>query len=262
MPIVRYDTFVERYGLRGEQIQAGTEDLAVLSGRSDSSITAFRNQEITNHLAVTGEEVVLDVGCGDGSLLEMLAPQIQQGFGTAPTDAEVQALTHAHSNPHLAFRQALVQELPFEAEVFDRIICNGVIQHLDSRGTAQQALRELARVAKRGARVFTGEIPTTDEYVEQTMRSKSLLGWLAWRWRVQGKRAFLQGAFDLARATFTSEPFIVITQTHFYCAPSEWIEMARESGLHCETWFSSKTLNRAGQVEPSKTRFDFLLVKR
>ena len=92
----------------------------------------------------------LDAGCGAGArdVYHLWA----NGYDVVGFDAieeNIQVAKELH--PEIAdrvFVASLEKELPFEDESFDFVLCNAVIQHIDSGTVQQVVLPELARVLR------------------------------------------------------------------------------------------------------------------
>jgi ubiquinone/menaquinone biosynthesis C-methylase UbiE len=87
----------------------------------------------------------LDVGCGTGHHLEMLAAR---GFEVAGIDGSAEMLAEAHRvYPFAELQQANVDRLPFPDRSFDLVICIEVLRYLPS---VEPCLAEMARVLRPG----------------------------------------------------------------------------------------------------------------
>jgi len=97
---------------------------------------------------------VLDVACGNGRLLEMLARQHRfSGFGVDLSDKMVK--NAARLNPGMAFRQAACDALPFENERFDVLTVCAAFHHFpDVAAFAKEAYR----VLKPNGRLYIAEV--------------------------------------------------------------------------------------------------------
>lgn len=97
---------------------------------------------------------VLDIGCGDGTLVGWLARQGAQAFGADPGPA---ALAAARRNvPDGRFVAAGAERLPFADGCFDAVVCVNALHHVPV-ALQGAALAEAARVAKRGGLVIVIE---------------------------------------------------------------------------------------------------------
>lgn len=89
---------------------------------------------------------ILDVGCGDGTLLQYLKHCIPKDYIGIDTD-EI-ALSNARKRyPQFTFLQESIYSLPLETKSQDVVLCLEVLEHLKDPG---MALHELSRVAKHG----------------------------------------------------------------------------------------------------------------
>lgn len=89
---------------------------------------------------------ILDVGCGTGANLEMLA-----NFGDAEgVDVSDDALEFCRAKG-LKTHKGLAEKLPFEDESFDLVTALDVVEHLDDDVSG---LKEMNRVLKKGGRTL------------------------------------------------------------------------------------------------------------
>ena len=90
---------------------------------------------------------VLDVGCGTGDFLRLLAPIVSPGTAVG-VDLSETMIAEARQRSavnvgNLSFRVGSVLELPFPAESFDRVIATQLLLHVPD---PQKALLEIKRV--------------------------------------------------------------------------------------------------------------------
>lgn len=97
------------------------------------------------------EEKVLEVGCGYGWISQALLETAKiRWFGV---DRSAQMLRHLHRIPALVNAPASIADavqLPFQNEVFDKVLCTGVLMHVLESGLAAE---ELVRVLRPGGRL-------------------------------------------------------------------------------------------------------------
>ena len=99
---------------------------------------------------------ILDIGCSFGIILERITPRDGLGVGV-DMDRSI-----GRDADNLAFARADAEDLPFESDTFDIVVCNHVYEHTDS---ASRLLAEIHRVmADDGVCYFAG--PNKYEPVE------------------------------------------------------------------------------------------------
>lgn len=84
---------------------------------------------------------VLDVGCGDGRVTDLVAARNTRTVGC---DLSPEALRHVRASCTVA----RIEQLPFRDAGFDLVLCSEVLEHLPST-TYTQALQEIARVSSK-----------------------------------------------------------------------------------------------------------------
>ena len=219
MPIRRVDNFIDAY-----REHAAAADLHALSGRgAQRQLTAYVNRQICDRMRFGPHDVVVDVGCGDGSLLASIAGAIRQGIGIAPTNEEVERLRQAHSSHrNLRFETGLAESLPLTDGTATKTVCNGVLMLLRDRPAVRQALGELKRISARGAQVFIGEVPDRDEAATaREAYGDSLLRWLLFSFREGGVIAGLRVAKTIAGGVLSHEPLVVQPKHCTFLRPDE-----------------------------------------
>lgn len=93
----------------------------------------------------SGAPGCLDIGCNDGRYTRLLS---KHGFAAEGVDASDGSIRDAKErNPELSFHQGDAQDLPFNDDAFDSVVCLGLIQCL---ADWRQAIREAIRVLKPG----------------------------------------------------------------------------------------------------------------
>jgi len=112
-----------------------------------SLTTRFKERQILRLLDIKPGERLLDVGCGIGYLSSLARAR---GAEIVGIDMSHQALLHARDQVEGDFVVAGAGGLPFATGSFDKVIFADVIEHVPDD---HQALGEIVRVAKQGARI-------------------------------------------------------------------------------------------------------------
>jgi ubiquinone/menaquinone biosynthesis C-methylase UbiE len=126
-----------------------------LRGKNKQALTRSVQERIVREVALTGEDDLVDIGCGDGTLL-LLAKNagVRSATGFHATEEESAIVRPLGINA----RQGFADALPLPDECASVVVCNNVLL-IVLREKTPASLREIQRVAKPGARVFIGEIP-------------------------------------------------------------------------------------------------------
>jgi ubiquinone/menaquinone biosynthesis C-methylase UbiE len=91
---------------------------------------------------------VLDIGCGTGRVVDVLARRGARAWGVDPS-AEMLAEARGCRPPGGGFKQARAERLPFKDGWFDAAVMRQVVQHLE----LDAAFAEAARVLRPGGRL-------------------------------------------------------------------------------------------------------------
>lgn len=133
--------------VRAEQWRAFYEYEADTYAITPEDEPAFRHRRtlVRRLLARSGRAeagLVLDVGCGDGSLAQDLGQRT--GARVLGVDLSARRVQRAQSRvAGLIVSQAGIYALPFRDRAFPLVVCTDLLEHLDD---PQAALRELVRV--------------------------------------------------------------------------------------------------------------------
>ncbi len=112
------------------------------AARTAADSAAFLLPHLRSH------QVLLDIGCGPGSITSDLAARVGKTIGIdAAAEAVARARRDARGAGNLELGQADVYHLPFAGESFDVVYAHQVLQHL---GQPVRALREALRVLRPG----------------------------------------------------------------------------------------------------------------
>ncbi|MBI5045981.1 MAG: methyltransferase domain-containing protein [Candidatus Niyogibacteria bacterium] len=107
---------------------------------------------IKNYLPKNGK--VLDIGCGNGRLLELLGETTLGYTGVDFSKNMLQEAQQLHSDKKFVLADAL--NLPFPDQSFDAVVSLATLHHIPSKEFQRQFFKEAARVlAKNGVLIIT-----------------------------------------------------------------------------------------------------------
>ncbi len=259
MPIFRAKNNVEVY-----KVKAKANDIHEMSGRSSKEITTYINDKIIGNLAPNSNDTIIDIGCGDGSLLMSLSDQIFKGVGIVPTSEEAERLLEEYRDTtNIQFRKGLSTQLPIENGVASKVISNGVMLLLDSVHELEESLNEIYRISTKDAVIWIGELPHVDEnQFYGTNYGNSIVKWLMFLLDKRGFRAFFRGAYSIVKAICTKKYFIISPKNLIYMEPDEFVELCEKSGFTCVEYEKTRTKDILGKEIQSLTRFDYIFRKK
>ena len=181
----------------------------------DIRVRADEWRYLTRHLP-TGRPRVLDVGCGNGALLEALSGRIGESAGVDSSERMLErARRRCAALPNVRFAQVNGPKLPFEDDRFDVVISLLSFRYLDW----DPLMQEIGRVLAPGGKLLV---------VDMVTAKVGLLEWPralrdAARHRLRRER---QPGFRAALSRLVSAP--------------EWADMLRENPIRAEhelCWF-------------------------
>ncbi len=122
-------------------------------------LVAGMRQRIVERLALKEGDGVLEVGMGTGANLPYIAGKIGKAgriYGIDISEGMLSVCRRSMAKEGIAAELALgnAENLPYAAGAFDAVLCFGSINFYDDR---PKALREMARVAKQGAKIVIGD---------------------------------------------------------------------------------------------------------
>ncbi len=224
--LTRSDDYVE-YCRETAKRARDLHDLA-LRGRKYKAITNSIHERIVAAVGLNSGDDLVDIGCGDGTLLRM-ARQIgcRSAIGLLATEEEVALLRRAGLNA----LQGFTHSLPIPDATASVVVCNGVLLVV-LRENIPASLQEIYRISQPGARIFLGEIPfmAGQDPTPQFTSRRQLLSHL---YRKRGLRSWLGMLRRMAWWQLTGTPAILNSGTaiSFWASPEEFIAMVQSAGL-------------------------------
>jgi arsenite methyltransferase len=154
--------------------------------------------ELLDGLALEGGERLLDIGCGRGAVLLMAAKRLPRGravgvdlWSTADQSGNAEQVTRRNADlegvaERIELRTGDMRQLPFDDGSFDVVVSSLAIHNVRGAGERAKALRQAARVLRRGGRLMIADIRHTAEYAREleaaglTITSRRSLGARFW----------------------------------------------------------------------------------
>lgn len=265
MTIVRAKNPVEAYRAR-----AIAGERQGLTGRGNKIFeTDFVAENILKIIDVSPGMVVVDVGCGDATLLRKIDSTVSECnlIGVLPTQEEVNNIhqylltSFGVKDDRINILEGLAERIPLPSASADVLVCNSVL-HLAGRSKAEAhiALLEFLRIVKSGGKIYIGELPEKDEFEGETYGS-DLIGHLVGVWRHQGFSKLIRNIGQILRAAFSKKPYIYGLQGNYFSPPEEFVKLAESMG--CKSTYCGRHLriNKRGVVRESPTRWNYLFEK-
>ena len=263
MTIYKPSTYEEEYRLR-----ALSRDVNQLTGRTRPELTEFVAHRIVATVDPKQDDVVVDIGCGNGMLLQKAAARGPFGpnsrlIGILPSEEEAgclrQHLARAGQN-FISIQVGRLGATGLPDGLADVVVSNSTFILLPGREAAIAALRDIHRIAKLGATVFIGEVPDKDELADRTY-GNSITAWLVWTYRHRGGKAFIAAGRQVLRAAFTREPFIIRPKSVLSFDPQDFRDLMQAEGLRVLAFGRHREIDEEGNVRDSATRWNFLARK-
>jgi SAM-dependent methyltransferase len=202
-------------------------DLA-LRGRNKKEITRLVHERIVEAVELGAADDLVDIGCGDGTLLRMAKERgVASAVGLLATEEEVALVRGTGVN----VQQGFTDRLPVADGSASVVVCNNVLL-IVPRETIPASLREMHRIAKPGARIFVGEIPFVEKKdpTPEFKRRRDVLGYL---YRNNGLRTWFGMLRRMIWWQITGQPSVIRdgVAVSFFAEPRELIAMGNAAGL-------------------------------
>lgn len=224
--LVRSDDYVAYCRETAKHVR-DPHDLA-MRGAKAHDITRLTHERIIEVTKLSPDDDLLDIGCGDGTLLRMAnAIGVHSATGLLATEEEVAVLRRFNLN----IKQGFTSKLPITDSAASVVVCNNVLL-IVPRGEIPASVREIYRVAKPGARIFLGEIPFVEPH-DPTPHFTTHTELLSHLYRHNGVRTWLGMVRRMAWWKITGAPPILYpgTAVSFWAPTEEFISMAESAGL-------------------------------
>ena len=273
------------------------EGINTITGRGkDVDFTRKVASNILDVFKLEAGSVVLDVGCGDGTLLRQC---LKNGFNTEkgkligilPSKEEIARVLEDLDTTEFSinFELGFSSQLNLNSNSVDILICNSVL-HLTgmTEVKVRDSLREFSRVLRvsetiLGAKgltdgliqetgtpksritgsgiLFIGEMPDRDE-LQGKDYGDSILRWLAYVLANEGLWKFILKSCEVLSAKLGSKNFIIAPKFMFFQSPTTFMQTLNEFGfevIYC--WKFQEKSKFSGEMVESQTRWNYLARK-
>jgi ubiquinone/menaquinone biosynthesis C-methylase UbiE len=154
--------------------------------------------EIVDGLTLRGHERVLDLGCGRGAVLLIVARRLTSGRAVGVDvwrtwDQSGNTIDAARRNAEadgvadrVELHTADMSELPFDRDSFDVVVSNIAIHNMSDASRRDRAIEEAVRVLRPGGRLLIADLRHVRRYANQlcslgmTNVCRRGLGWRMW----------------------------------------------------------------------------------
>lgn len=138
---------------------------------------------ILDRLSLSGNEAVLDVGCGRGLLLLGAAKRLPQGHavgidlwsqvdqGNNSREATLKNAAFEGVSERVEVRDGDMRKLPFPDDTFDAAVAHFAIHNIPSHAGRREAIREIVRVLKPGGLAALSDMKSVGLYADELRKS-------------------------------------------------------------------------------------------
>jgi arsenite methyltransferase len=135
--------------------------------------------DLLDRLELKGDERLLDIGCGRGAVLLMAAQRLPRGravgvdiWSTMDQSGNAEQVTRQNAAledvaERVELHSADMRDLPFDDGSFDVVVSSLAIHNVSGAGERARALREAARVLKKGGKLAIADIRYTRAYASE-----------------------------------------------------------------------------------------------
>ena len=211
------------------EFSSATNDIHYLSGRGDrKDRTECMNNLICERMEFSANDRVLDIGCGDASLLTTIAPRVNDAVGTVLTEEERDRLQRANDRCEISFYTASFDDLSVIPGLFDRIVVNSALHIVSSPQAGRRAMKNIAAKLVDGGYLWIGDVPSKSH----TRREfTSRLEAITYVTRKYGKKFALKFARHMWRHWDRASPIVEKPAFLWILRPEEMVSGANDCGL-------------------------------
>jgi cyclopropane fatty-acyl-phospholipid synthase-like methyltransferase len=135
--------------------------------------------DLLDQLELNDDERLLDLGCGRGAVLLLAAQRLPRGravsvdiWSSMDQSGNAERVTRANAAlegvaDRVELHSADMRDLPFEDGSFDVVVSSLAIHNISGAGERAKALREAARVLKKGSKLAIADIRYTRAHASE-----------------------------------------------------------------------------------------------
>lgn len=260
MPVYKAKTHIDTYRLK-----ATSDDVTELNARPGRhDLSEFIANQIYSRLPIHNHSVVLDIGCGDGTLLQKCAKNGSgEYFGILPTTQEIdrlrEHLEHIGAD-NIKLIRSTCEEIPLPDNFIDAIVINGVIPLIESDATLDKTIIAIERVLKPGGTVYFGELMKNNSHTDIRF-GDSISLWLLHSLFKQGPRSFFKKTKLLFNAIFSNTAFVIAPKSYYTIEQNDFSQRLIKLGFTIDDLFSHTEIDINGNSFVNTNRWNLIASK-
>ncbi len=133
-------------------------NFACTGGRKDKNLLNFINNQVLEIMNFQSNDIVLDIGCGGGSLVNKVSKIVYKAVGI---DLSNIMISYANVSKNTFYIQGNMQNLPFKEKCFSKIVCISSLMYIPEN-SLEGFFSELNRIITKDGSIFLGQLLNKD----------------------------------------------------------------------------------------------------